>query len=389
MTNNVPAKAVVGDHEIEGDVANVTSLEDTTKQGGFDKDDGGRNLNKGPSDTKEPVDSLNTDFTDKTTPNDEQPFVPPVMKGKGVNTEAFVETLVQTLKTESEKVIDFSDMKAVLESSSDNAEFIESAFDIFKSTINSVVEDTVQKLAESAAKTVQDTLVQEHEVAQAEVNKLAEQMNAQYAEKVSQLEAELSDYVDAIVVEWAEDNKLAIQDTTRTAIAESFMGDLTKLLEAYAIDIPNEKLDLYNESVKTGEKLIIECAELKEENAQLKNNLLAMNKFIVTEGFITEHKLSMVDSDKLRRAAKTLEFINEDNFAEKLTIISEGYRLSNEVKKANLNESFNQNQTNLDDTFGQPDFSTEKSVNTPVIQENQQEQSAVDPVIAALSKALK
>ena len=63
MTNNIPAKAVVGDHEIEGDVANVTSLDDTTKQGGFDKADGGRNLNKGPSDTKEPVDSLNTDFT--------------------------------------------------------------------------------------------------------------------------------------------------------------------------------------------------------------------------------------------------------------------------------------------------------------------------------------
>ena len=129
MTNNVPAKAVVGDHEIEGDIANVTSLDDTTKQGGFDKDDGGRNLNKGPSDTKEPVDSLNTDFTDKTTDNDEQQFVPPVMKGKGLNTEEFVEALVQTLKTESEKVIDFSDMKAVLESSSDNAEFIESAFD--------------------------------------------------------------------------------------------------------------------------------------------------------------------------------------------------------------------------------------------------------------------
>ena len=179
MTNNIPAKAVVGDHEIEGDIANVASLEDTTKQGGFDKDDGGRNLNKGPSDTKEPVTTLNTDFTDKTVDNDEQQFVPPVMKGNGLNTEAFVETLVQTLKTESEKVIDFSDMKAVLESSSDNAEFVESAFDVFKSTVNAVVEDTIQKLAESAAKTVQDTLVQEHEAAQAEVNKLTEQMNAQ------------------------------------------------------------------------------------------------------------------------------------------------------------------------------------------------------------------
>ena len=201
-----------------------------------------------------------------------------------------------------------------------------------------------------------------------------------YNDKMEKLEENVSDYLDAIVLEWADENKLVIQDTTRTALAESFMADLTQLLEAYNIDIPQEKTDLYEASLETGQKLFDEYSVVKEENEQLKAELDSLNKFVVTESFISESpELSLVEAEKLRKVSKELTYESIDDFARKLSGISESYQ----SKRAPRHEIQPQSQDSLfEDFYGEPDYGFQEEI---VESYEDTDSYKIDPLVAAIA----
>jgi biopolymer transport protein ExbB/TolQ len=152
--------------------------------------------------------------------------------------------------------INFDDLQNLLESTSDDKEFVTQALDIFKATINTVLEDSIDKVATAAVEIIQ-------EEATAGIEEKIDELESQYNEFMEDLDANISDYIDAMVLEWYEDNKLAIQDSTKTSIAESFMSDLKNLMIAYSVEVPEESADLYEASLQTGQQLYDEYAELK------------------------------------------------------------------------------------------------------------------------------
>ncbi len=97
---------------------------------------------------------------------------------------------------------------------------------------------------------------------------LEAQHDAKLAEEVAAINETLNNQVDAYltyaVEEWIGENKVAIESSLRTSIAENFMKSLKTLFEENYVEVPETKVDLYDE-------LEEETAQLKEDVAKYKD----------------------------------------------------------------------------------------------------------------------
>ena len=69
--------------------------------------------------------------------------------------------------------------------------------------------------------------------------KLKEDTETQKAELVEKVDS----YLNYVVEEWMQENKIAIERGIKGEIAEDFIGGLKKLFEDHYIDVPDEKYD--------------------------------------------------------------------------------------------------------------------------------------------------
>jgi len=93
----------------------------------------------------------------------------------------------------------------------------------------------------------------------AEIDRLEEKYNEELAEEVKTTKAELvekvDNYLNYVVENWMEENKLAIQNGLRTEIAEEFMNKMKDLFTESYITVPEEKVDLVDDLADQVEEL--------------------------------------------------------------------------------------------------------------------------------------
>lgn len=142
-------------------------------------------------------------------------------------------------------------------------------------------------------------------------------------EKKEELEEQTGRYMDYVVKEWREENQLAIQSGVRTEIAESFMSGLKDLLEQHYVEIPEEKEDMYQESVAKSEELESSLQEQVDRNIQLEEQLDELKKTVVLESFVSD--IVETKADKIRELAEDLPYESEEDFREKLGVLQENY----------------------------------------------------------------
>lgn len=322
-----------------------TPLEDFTKQGGIDSD-AHRPLDKGGN--QEPIDTSKGEagVDDSTDKQDYSKEYEGIAKGKG-SVEASA-VIGKKLKEGIELKVNLDDMKNLLESQEQDEKFVTDALEIFESVMLDVLNTQVDEMVASATELVENII----------------------EEEVTALEEQVNEYLNVAITEWAEDNKLAVESSIRTNLAESFMSDLTDLMESYNINLPEESIDLYEHSCEIGEQLMNENEELEAENSRLNEELQSLNKAIYIEAFISDKKLNLVEGEKLRKLAKELEFINEGDLINKLNTISENYVKQNAVP---LSESQTEKHKNLVEDF------MEEAEEAPITK-------SLDPTVAMLAK---
>ena len=85
----------------------------------------------------------------------------------------------------------------------------------------------------------------------AEIDRLEEKYNEELAEEVAITKADLvekvDNYLNYVVENWMEENKLAIQNGLRTEIAEDFMNKMKDLFTESYIEVPEGKVDLVDD----------------------------------------------------------------------------------------------------------------------------------------------
>ena len=119
-------------------------------------------------------------------------------------------------------------------------------------------------------------------------------------------------YLDYVVNEWVEDNKLAIEQGVRADIVEDFMKGLKGLFTEHYIDIPEEKVDIVEELVSKVEELETKINAETDKNVELSGIIKDAEK----EKIFGESTKGLVDTqvEKLRGLADGVEFSDTEDY---------------------------------------------------------------------------
>ena len=178
------------------------------------------------------------------------------------------------------------------------------------------------------------------------LNALQEQVDDLYESLVAEVEEEIVEkvdsYLDYVVAEWVETNALSIDAGIRTEIAEDFMVGLKKLFQENYVDIPDERIDVL-------EDLSDQVDELEEQiNAEVAKNMALEEELEVlkAELLIKEatEDMNIVDAEKLRELASGIDFVNEEDFVDKLDILKESYFVSEETTDKTRSSIFDETE---------------------------------------------
>jgi hypothetical protein len=205
-----------------------------------------------------------------------------------------------------------------------------------------------QELSEEF-KTSASTLFEAHLNERA--RQIEEEVQAKYEDLLEQhtvavteeLVERIDEYLNYVVEEWMQENRLAVEQGLRTEITENFIGNLRSLFAESYIEVPEEKLDLFESTVEQAEALDGELQSQVEKNIELSEEVEQLKCEIVFREIA--EGLTDTDSEKLRRLAEDLEFDTVEQFAEKLGVLREnietiGTSAEESTEEESLEESY-------------------------------------------------
>lgn len=174
------------------------------------------------------------------------------------------------------------------------------------------------------------------------VNSRVKKIEEQLASKFTQLlESEVEDvandltekvdsYLNYVVTEWMEENKLAVERGIRTDIAESFITGLKALFNEHNISVPEDQTDLLDETATNLQKVTEQLNKQMKKTVELTEEL---KKYQRAEIFAKETEgLSSAQTEKLRSLAENMEYSDNQEFSAKLRILKENYAKTVEQK---------------------------------------------------------
>lgn len=255
---------------------------------------------------------------DKLNAKDEPSGKP---KSKAGMINAGYKAMSSMKKEDLEKLLDALGVEEIVEE-----EIEESTYD-FSDDLNALVESEATLSDEFKAKSavIFETAIKSkiaEEVSRLE-NEYQEKLEEGLNENREDLIEKVDNYLNYVVEQWMEENKIAIEQGLRTEIAEGFMNSLRDLFEESYIDVPESKVDLVDE-------LAASVEELEEKlNAQT-GAVLEMSEKL--EGYQREAVIRQASGDlaetqveKLRSLVESLDFEDEEAFASKVKTVKESY----------------------------------------------------------------
>jgi hypothetical protein len=199
------------------------------------------------------------------------------------------------------------DVDALFNGESLSEEFRTKATTIFEAAVQSRVEKVVEDVIADNDKILEEAF---------------EEIKQELSEKVDE-------YLNYVVEQWLEDNKVAIETGLRAELTEDFINGLKNLFNEHYIEIPEEKIDV-------AEELAAKVVELEEAVANA-----AAEKNSLTEELMTAKKnesirkicegLTETQIAKMKSLAEGVEFTTEGEFNNKLAVIRENYFPVNKV----------------------------------------------------------
>ena len=198
---------------------------------------------------------------------------------------------------------DFSeDLNAIMVSEATiSDEFKEKTATIFEAAIKSKLSDEIDRLEE----------------------KYNEELEAEIASTKEGLVEKVDSYLNYVVEQWLEDNKLAVQNGLRTEIAENFMNSLKDLFTESYIEVPESKVDLVDDLAEQVEELETQLNTSTANAIEMTEKLEILQR----EKVITEASRDLADTqvEKLKSLVAEVEFNDEETFAKKVATVKESY----------------------------------------------------------------
>ena len=193
------------------------------------------------------------------------------------------------------------DVSALTEGGEFDDEFKAKAKTVFEAAVNSKVADKIVEL-------------EEH-------------YEAQIEEETSKIAEDLTDKVDTylsyVVEQWSQDNELAVERGLKSEITEDFIVSLKKVFEEHYIDVPEDKYDVMAEQQSKIDELNEKLNEQIEKNAETAKLVNEAKKAIKIEESAKD--LTDTQKEKFMSLVESVEFKDEDSFAQELETLKESY----------------------------------------------------------------
>ena len=161
----------------------------------------------------------------------------------------------------------------------------------------------------------------------AEQERLQSEYDTKFEEEISKSKSELTEKVDSylnyVVEEWMNENKLALERGIKGEIAEDFIGGLKKLFEDHYIDVPDEKYDVLEDQASKIEEIEKKLNEEIEKNIEMNK----VNGSYKRQEIIDENSKDLADTakEKFDSLVEGVEYSSEEDFAKKVETIKESY----------------------------------------------------------------
>jgi len=228
--------------------------------------------------------------------------------------EEVVEKVVPEVATEA----DFSeDLDALVESEATlSDEFRAKTAVIFESALKTKLAEEVERIESAYEEKLETELVTQRE---------------EFVEKVDS-------YLNYVVEQWMEENRLAIHQGLRTEIAETFMGNLKELFVESYIDVPEAKIDLVDDMADQIEELEEQLYKTTADAIKLSEEVETLRR----DSIIAEASDGLADTqaEKFASLVTDLEFDDEESFAAKVATVKESYfTKTNSTEEEVLEES--------------------------------------------------
>ena len=143
------------------------------------------------------------------------------------------------------------------------------------------------------------------------------------AEHQELMENRLNTYLDVVVEEWVETNRPAVRSSLRTELSENFLNGLQKLFTEHYIDVPESKTDVVKNLTQHVETLKRQVNEQYTEKLKLHRLAESANKKRIVATFARD--MSESQAEKLENLAEDTQYVNANDFREKLSMLKESY----------------------------------------------------------------
>lgn len=225
-------------------------------------------------------------------------------------------TTAEEYESDEDTLVEFDiteDVDALLAGENLSEEFKTKAAVIFEAAVNARVQSISEQVQE----------------------KLVQQFDEEFDTYKQELAERVDDYLNYVVEQFMEENKLAVEQGLRAEITESFINGMKNLFEDHYIDIPEEKVDLVTELADKVTSLEDQLNEQINKSVDLNKELNEHKKMeaihAVCEG------LTQTQVEKVVSLAEGVDFTTQEEFVDKLEMIKESYFPSN-VKVADKSE---------------------------------------------------
>lgn len=203
-------------------------------------------------------------------------------------------------------------------------EFKDKASIIFEAAINSKLSEEIERLEEN----YKEELAEEIERTQ---NDLVEKIDG---------------YLNYVVEQWMEENKLEIQNGLRTEISEDFMNGLKNLFQESYIEVPESKVDLVDDLAEQVEELEKSLNEQTGKMIEMTEELELFKRYEAIRE--ASHDLAMTEIEKLASLVEDIEFEDEETFARKVKTIKEAYFKKDNVSNGLVLETENEDDETIE-----------------------------------------
>ena len=221
------------------------------------------------------------------------------------------EMMKASYKKEDSELDIKADVDALIGDADLSEEFKEKAATIFETAIKAKVKEESQRLQG------------EYET------KLKEDTEAHKADVVEKVDS----YLNYVVEEWMQENKIAIERGIKGEIAEDFIGGLKKLFEDHYIDVPDEKYNVLEDQASKIEDLEKKLNEEIEKNVNQNKTIGELKREDIAKA--VSEDLTDVEKEKFNKLAEEVEYSNEEDFTTKVKTIKESYFGKKDEAKSN------------------------------------------------------